>query len=321
MPNEPQRKTLMTDPVDRMSRTAFSPEAFTSWMKRMGINQMTAARILGCSEHKLRRMKNGGAPYYIGLACAALERGIDFRSSHLPLVNEAGIVENWQCNCGLTLKNEQSAAPPQNIALQDATFDDDVARRTRTRQRAEGQRESVPGWHPARRLELVAASSVCALWNAVVPNNGRTLASTEASAWPPLVWASMTTTCRIGSADCVGRTSSMAPRLTPRPRLPFRTWPGSRQTAWPATQNGTARPRCSGCPPVAYSRRSPASACSAPLVRPCCCTPAVSSHRRSTASSMCSAAMKSRRLSAPPKSQLAQRFGVGIRPSRMPSAA
>ena len=94
----------MTDLIDRISRTAFSPEAFTSWMKRMGINQMTAARILGCSEHKLRRMKNGGAPYYIGLACAALERGLDIRSIRVPQVNEAEILQNRQCNCGLNLK-------------------------------------------------------------------------------------------------------------------------------------------------------------------------------------------------------------------------
>lgn len=58
-----------------MSRQ-FSGKAFETWLRTNGINHKRAADLLGCSPMSIYNWKRNGAPHYIGLACAALEAGL-----------------------------------------------------------------------------------------------------------------------------------------------------------------------------------------------------------------------------------------------------
>lgn len=48
---------------------------FRAWLKRMGWNDSEAAKKLGASRNSIAMWKQHGAPFYIGIAAAALEQG------------------------------------------------------------------------------------------------------------------------------------------------------------------------------------------------------------------------------------------------------
>lgn len=49
---------------------------FNAWLDHMGISGLEAGRRLGVSKDTVTKYKRGGAPAYIGLACAALAFGL-----------------------------------------------------------------------------------------------------------------------------------------------------------------------------------------------------------------------------------------------------
>ncbi|MBC38906.1 MAG: hypothetical protein CMH91_07570 [Oceanicaulis sp.] len=50
---------------------------FTAWLDHMGFKDAQAARALGgMSRNSIKKYKDEGAPYHIGLACAALAYGL-----------------------------------------------------------------------------------------------------------------------------------------------------------------------------------------------------------------------------------------------------
>jgi uncharacterized protein YjcR len=51
------------------------PSMFRAWLKRMGWNDTEAGRKLGASRNSIRVWAEHGAPFYIGIAAAALEQG------------------------------------------------------------------------------------------------------------------------------------------------------------------------------------------------------------------------------------------------------
>ena len=56
-----------------------TPSDFTAWaalMKERGWSARECARRLGCGVNQVRVWSDTGAPLYIGLACAALVRGV-----------------------------------------------------------------------------------------------------------------------------------------------------------------------------------------------------------------------------------------------------
>ena len=54
----------------------FSAEAFRAWEKRHGFNWQRSAKELGCDKNTIYRWRKDGAPYHIGLACAAIDHGL-----------------------------------------------------------------------------------------------------------------------------------------------------------------------------------------------------------------------------------------------------
>jgi hypothetical protein len=66
-------------------KAAMSAEDFNAWLAAMRLNDSKATLALGLgSRHTLIRYKAEGAPLYIGLACAALARGMPIWSPRDP---------------------------------------------------------------------------------------------------------------------------------------------------------------------------------------------------------------------------------------------
>ena len=55
-----------------------TPASFLAWRKRLGLNKVRAAKLLGCSRTSLDNWEGGkhAIPRYIALACAALAYGL-----------------------------------------------------------------------------------------------------------------------------------------------------------------------------------------------------------------------------------------------------
>lgn len=59
-------------------RQFVTPASFLAWRKRLGLNTVQAAKLLGCSRTALNGWEAGlhTIPRYIALACAALAYGL-----------------------------------------------------------------------------------------------------------------------------------------------------------------------------------------------------------------------------------------------------
>lgn len=57
------------------------PELFRAWLDRMKWTDSDAGRALGCTRAAIRHWKQNGPPYYVAVACAALEAGDGFAPS------------------------------------------------------------------------------------------------------------------------------------------------------------------------------------------------------------------------------------------------
>jgi hypothetical protein len=57
----------------------FSAESFIAWEKRHKFNWQQTAEVLGCNKGTIYAWRKKGAPFYIGLACAAIDHGL-----HMP---------------------------------------------------------------------------------------------------------------------------------------------------------------------------------------------------------------------------------------------
>lgn len=49
---------------------------FRAWLAHMALSERQAVAVLGISRMTIRRYLRDGAPVHVGLACAALARGI-----------------------------------------------------------------------------------------------------------------------------------------------------------------------------------------------------------------------------------------------------
>ena len=63
--------------MERTRCRTFSAEAFTAWLRQYDLTYTAAAEALGCSRKSVSNFTEIGAPHYIGLACAAVDLGLD----------------------------------------------------------------------------------------------------------------------------------------------------------------------------------------------------------------------------------------------------
>jgi transposase len=63
--------------VDRTSKAQrMTARAFASWLEAQGLTDSDAARLLGTSPSTIARYREKGGPALLGLACAAVSKGL-----------------------------------------------------------------------------------------------------------------------------------------------------------------------------------------------------------------------------------------------------